>query len=463
MRITSADGVPHVRRDPEARQLDDEADDDRAGERAERGAEAAERHGGEHQQQERAARVPGRRAEVEADEHAAERGEAGPERPDDPDHAVRPRCPTRRPARGCPRPRGSHVPPGCRAGSTRRRRARWPRSPSTTSVVVVIRTGPMATDVGVSVTMRSGPAPKKNWNDVRRSPSTDRSSRSSAGSSRRRAGAAASTAPRPAATRSPRRATTAMIAGRDQRQPDELRADVREDAAERHLLAVREVAQAGRAVDQGEPDAREREERAEHQAVDGELGDARGGHAGTGASRGSSGPRRRPRRRSSASRSGSSPVSPPPPPPAGAPSGNSAAADAPSPTVTVRGLLPGSRRVSPGGERRDVERDLVLARLGDGDRPAAVASLVAVRSPCRADDVQRRRRRRVLRPPCAACRRCIRSPRPRRTPPSRVRRALRARRGGDEEQGRGREGEQEQGGDASGKWRRGGAAGVQDG
>ena len=77
MRMTSAPAYRMSLGMHEAGQLDHEADDDRAGERAEGGTEATERHGGEHQQQERAAHVPARRAEVEADEDAAERGEAG--------------------------------------------------------------------------------------------------------------------------------------------------------------------------------------------------------------------------------------------------------------------------------------------------------------------------------------------------------------------------------------------------
>ena len=131
--------------------------------------------------------------------------------------------------------------------------------------------------------------------------------------------------------------------------------------------------------------------------------------------------------------------------------------------MTVRGLLAGSRSVSPAGivATSSVTSYSPGSVTATDQRP--VASLVAVRSPCgpttlsdgaddgfsgcgaqRADDASGRRVRDARR-------------RRRRDGP------LRARRGGDEEQGHGREGEQEQGGDASGKWRHGGAAGVQDG
>ena len=212
---------------------------------------------------------------------AAERGQAGPERPDDPDHAVH-RDAGRGGQRGVVRDRaGRTARPGCRAGSTRRRRARWPRSPCDHSVVVVIRTGPMADRRrGVRDDAQRAGAEEELEHVRDRHRQTDRDDHlldhPDAASAQR--------LPQPRVLQPPggRAERDRDDRRRDQRQPDQLRADVREDAAERHLLAVREVAQAGRAVDQGEPDAREREERAEHQTVDGELGDARRGHARTG-------------------------------------------------------------------------------------------------------------------------------------------------------------------------------------
>src|SRR5688572_32481983 len=49
-------------------------------------AEPAERHCGEHEEQDRAAHVPRGRVEVEPEEHAAEGGEAGAERPRSEEH-----------------------------------------------------------------------------------------------------------------------------------------------------------------------------------------------------------------------------------------------------------------------------------------------------------------------------------------------------------------------------------------
>ena len=196
-------------------------------------------------------------------------------------------------------------------------------------------------------------------------------------------------------------------------------------AAERDLLAVREVAQPGRAVDQREPDATPARAAvpktrpltvcwATRAAVTPDPVDA-----------GASGRRRRPRRPWSASRS-ASPV--PASSAAGGrrrrPSGKSAAAEAPRLTVTVRGLLPGSRSVSPAGSVATSRVTVVVARLGHGHRPAAGRRRSCrSRSPSGPTTVERDARRRARPPRCAGCRRCSRSPRRRRTGrPPRLRR-----------------------------------------
>ena len=74
-----ADGL-ELRRDPQRRQLDDDADHEAADQRAVGGAEAAQRHAGEHQQQQLEAHLPAHLL-GQAVEDAAERRQARRPRP----------------------------------------------------------------------------------------------------------------------------------------------------------------------------------------------------------------------------------------------------------------------------------------------------------------------------------------------------------------------------------------------
>ena len=262
------------------------------------------------------------------------------------------------------RPRGWRGPPGCAS-------RKYATPPSTTAAIAIdherrrsmIRTGPMDTMSGSSVTMRSGPAPKKNWNVYCRSPSTDRSSRSSAGSCptpRRRSGCQMPGVLQPAGGRAERDRDDA---GQDQRQPDE--------SACRCTRGCRRASPARRARSCSGRSCR-RSARARRARARAAMPKTRpltvswATRAAVTPDPVRAGSRRdAPRRPSVAGRRRvAGLVARVAASAAGAErrAGTARPPTHPSATVTVRGLLPGSRRRLAGGERRDVERDRVLAR-----------------------------------------------------------------------------------------------------
>lgn len=88
IRIGQRAGVAHVAGNDERAHIGHNAHDQGAHQSAVRGAEATERDGGEHEHKQRDAGVPGDAVEVDANEHAGERGQAAGEDPHDAHHRI---------------------------------------------------------------------------------------------------------------------------------------------------------------------------------------------------------------------------------------------------------------------------------------------------------------------------------------------------------------------------------------
>lgn len=88
MRIGQRAGVTHIVGDDERAHVRHDADDQRADQRAVGGAEAAERHRGEHQQDQGRAGVPGDAVQVDAEQHAGQGCHRAREDPDHADHLI---------------------------------------------------------------------------------------------------------------------------------------------------------------------------------------------------------------------------------------------------------------------------------------------------------------------------------------------------------------------------------------
>ena len=132
IRISSAVAYLKSPGSHEVRQLDDDADDQRADQGPEGRAEAAEGDRREDQQQDLQAGHPVDAVEHEAEHDAREAGETGGERPDEPDDPVDVDARGRGEGRVVARPRGSRGRCGSSAGTGPRRPARRPRSPIAT-------------------------------------------------------------------------------------------------------------------------------------------------------------------------------------------------------------------------------------------------------------------------------------------------------------------------------------------